>query len=110
MKSTLVVLCLLFALATWAQSRTETADASTAQAVELHCARNGDATWDCYAVVRVDTSTDTGVGVVAGTRALTGRGRTLRAANANRVETVANALVPQALRSGGFDAVDAGSP
>lgn len=105
MKRASVVLMMVvgFALVAVGQTRTDTWDASTADWAELHCAQNADATVECWTVLRplVSSSGETSRPV--------SRPRVLRTANANRIDTVARALIPSALRQASFD-VDAGSP
>lgn len=103
-------LLMLLASTSHSQTRIETADASAAQATELHCTRSDSGDWECAACVRYTVQLDTGQGIKARTDRACGAGRLLRAANANRVQTVADALVPQALRQNGFESVDAGQP
>lgn len=109
--SLVLFLALGLAVGAFAQSRILTLDGSAFAPTELHCSRNADATWDCTACGVVSASVDDGTGIVGGTERLcSSRPRTLKTANSNRVQTVADALGPAVLRQAGFGAVDAGSP
>lgn len=94
-----------------AQSRSVTLDGSGIAMNELHCARNTDGSWDCWGCGTVASTLDDGTGPVASIERLcSARPRTLKTANSNRVQTVADALGPSVLRQAGFATVDAGSP
>lgn len=86
-----------------AQTRTEAANAAGVDWSELRCSKNADASIECSACTTTIT-TDLG-----SEERPCSRPRVLKAANANRIDTVGSALVPAALRQARFD-VDAGSP
>lgn len=103
-------IALILALPASGQTKIETADGSTVTPTELHCTRSDSGDWECSACLRYSVSVDTGAGTRVRNDATCSRPRALRAANANRVQTVADALVPTVLRQAGFEAVDAGAP
>lgn len=91
-----------FAAAAIAQTKVDSVDASGADWADLHCAKSAGEV-SCFVVLRPLVSSSNEELVC---RSPT---RTLRAPNANRIDTVATALIPSALRAARFD-VDAGSP
>ena len=100
--SMVVAVVLGFAVSAVAQTKVDSVDASGADWAELHCSKSG-AEVSCFAVLKPLTSA-AGDELVCRSPV-----RTLRATNANRIDTVGAALIPAALRAARFD-VDAGSP
>lgn len=101
--SVVVAVVVGFALAAVAQTKAETWDAAGVEWAELRCSQNADATVDCVVCLRPLMSS------IGTEERPCSRVRTLKAANTNRVDTVARALIPSALRAASFD-VDAGAP
>ena len=109
--SLVVFLALGFAVGAVAQSRTTTLDGAGFVTSELVCSRNADGSWDCLACGQLPVSLDDGAGVTVSTeRICSTRPRTLKTANSNRLQTVADAMSAGVLRQNGFATVDAGSP
>lgn len=93
----------LFTGVALAQTRTEAANAAGVDWSELRCTKNADASIECSACTTTIT-TDLG-----SEERPCSRPRVLKPVNANRIDTVGNALISSALRQAKFD-VDAGSP